>query len=167
MQTNPSGPDSPDSKFSSLTRRIREFSLIGRDPVLSISLLLSGIFIFVFVVFPLFRSASGGFISKEGTWDVTYFARYFDSYFGPALRQSFYDTMQMGLMTAAAGTLVGFISPIGRPLPDPRQAHRALAGACPHRFAALCPGIEHDLVVRAQRFDHQKTARHRICQRDE
>ena len=109
MQTNSSGPDSPASKFSNITRRIREFSLIGRDPVLSISLLLSGIFIFVFVVFPLARSASGGFVSKEGAWDVTYFARYFDSYFGPALRQSFYDTMQMGLMTATTGTLVGFI----------------------------------------------------------
>jgi len=51
----------------------------------------------------------GGFISREGAWDITYFTRYFDSYFGPALRQSFYDTMLMGLMTATAGTLVGFI----------------------------------------------------------
>ncbi len=109
MQTTSRGPDSPTIKFSNLTRRIREFSLIGRDPVLSISLLLSGIFIFIFVVFPLYRSAAGGFFSREGTWDVTYFARYFDSYFGPALRQSFFDTMQMGLFTATAGTLVGFI----------------------------------------------------------
>lgn len=109
MQTTSSNPDSPARKSSSITRRIREFSLIGRDPVLSISLLLSGIFIFVFVVFPLYRSAAGGFISKEGAWDVTYFARYFDSYYGPALRRSFTDTMQMGLLTATAGTLVGFI----------------------------------------------------------
>lgn len=109
MQTTVTGPDSPAIKSSNLTRRIREFTLLGRDPVLSISLLLSGIFIFVFVVFPLYRSAAGGFFSKEGAWDVTYFARYFDSYFGPALRQSFYDTMLMGLFTATAGTLVGFI----------------------------------------------------------
>jgi len=109
MQTTPSNPDSPTQKSSSFTRRIREFSLIGRDPVLSISLLLSGIVIFVFVVFPLYRSVSGGFVSKEGVWDVTYFARYFDDYYGPALRRSFTDTMQMGLYTAIFGTLVGFI----------------------------------------------------------
>jgi iron(III) transport system permease protein len=109
MQTHSSGSDSPVNKFSNLTRRIREFSLIGRDPVLSISLLLSGVFIFIFVVFPLYRSAAGGFVSKEGAWDVTYFTRYFDSYYGPALRRAFTDTMQMGLMTATAGTLVGFI----------------------------------------------------------
>jgi len=109
MQTISSSPDSPAKKTSSLIRRIREFSLIGRDPVLSISLLLSGIFIFVFVVYPLYRSVAGGFISADGAWDVTYFARYFDSYYGPALRRAFTDTMQMGLLTATAGTLVGFI----------------------------------------------------------
>ena len=100
MQTIPSNSDSPAQKSSNITRRIREFSLIGRDPVLSISLLLSGIIIFVFVIFPLYRSVSGGFISKEGAWDITYFARYFDDYYGPALRRSFIDTMQMGLLTA-------------------------------------------------------------------
>ncbi len=109
MQTTIPGPVPPAIKSSNLTRRIREFTLLGRDPVLSISLLLSGIFIFIFVVFPLFRSAMGGFVSKEGAWDVTYFVRYFDSYYGPALRQSFVDTMVMGLCTATAGTLVGFI----------------------------------------------------------
>jgi iron(III) transport system permease protein len=109
METISSSLDSPVRKTSNFTRRIREFSLIGRDPVLSISLLLSGIFIFVFVVFPIIRSLAGGFISKTGAWDVTYFTRYFDSYYGPSLRQSFYDTMQMGLFTAIAGTLVGFI----------------------------------------------------------
>ena len=109
MQTTSTALDSPAKKSSNITRRIREFSLIGRDPVLSISLLLSGIFIFIFVVYPLYRSAAGGFISKEGAWDVTYFARYFDSYFGPALRRAFTDTMLMGLLTATAGTLVGFI----------------------------------------------------------
>ncbi len=109
MQTISSSPDSPARKSSGLIRRIREFSLIGRDPVLSISLLLSGIFIFVFVIFPLYRSVAGGFFSSKGTWDVTYFARYFDNYYGPALRRSFTDTMQMGLLTASAGTLVGFI----------------------------------------------------------
>ncbi|MBA4385426.1 MAG: hypothetical protein C0410_11870 [Anaerolinea sp.] len=109
MPTTPSSPNSPTKNPSNFIRRIREFTLLGRDPVLSISLILSGIFIFVFVVFPLYRSVVGGFISKEGAWDVTYFARYFDDYYGPALRKAFLDTMLMGLMTASAGTLVGFI----------------------------------------------------------
>lgn len=90
-------------------RRFQEFSLIFRDPVLFMSLLFSGIFIFVFVLLPILRTVSGGFISEEGTLDLTYFARYFDSTYGPGLRQAFLDTMIMGLMTAIFGTLVGFI----------------------------------------------------------
>ena len=109
MQATSSSPDSPIDKGTPFSRRIREFSLIGRDPVLFMSLLLSAIFIFVFVIFPLYRSVSGGFISKEGTWDITYFARYFDNNYGPNLRKAFLDTMLMGLLTATAGTLVGFI----------------------------------------------------------
>ncbi len=109
MQVTTSSPNTPIDKGTPFSRRIREFSLIGRDPVLFMSLLLSAIFIFVFVIFPLYRSVSGGFISKEGTWDITYFARYFDDYYGPNLRQAFLDTMLMGLLTATSGTLVGFI----------------------------------------------------------
>jgi len=107
MQTRSKSPDSPAS--GGLIRRIREFSLIGRDPILFMSLLLSGIFIFIFVFYPLYKSISGGFISKEGAFDLTYFARYFDDYFGPGLRKAFTDTMLMGLLTAASGTLVGFM----------------------------------------------------------
>ncbi len=109
MQTTFSNQDSPSPKVPGFRRRLREFSLIGRDPVLFLSLLISGIFIFIFVVFPLFRSMSGGFISKEGSFDLTYFTRYFDSYYGPTLRRAFLDTMLMGLMTATSGTIVGFI----------------------------------------------------------
>ena len=39
---------------------------------------------------------------------MTYFARYFDDYYGPACAD-FNDTMLMGLLTATFGTLVGFI----------------------------------------------------------
>ncbi len=109
MQTKVDSPDSPPPSTSGFLRRIREFKLIGRDPVLFMSLLLSGIFIFVFVIFPLYKSIIGGFISKEGAFDVTYFARYFDDYYGPGLRKAFFDTMLMGLLTATSGTLVGFI----------------------------------------------------------
>ena len=63
-----------------VVRRIREFTLISRDPVLFMSLLFSGIFIFVFVILPIFSTLSTGFFNKSGDWDLTYFARYFDNY---------------------------------------------------------------------------------------
>ncbi len=109
MKTTLALPKSPRVQFVGAKRRFQEFSLISRDPVLFMSLLFSGIFIFVFVLLPIFRTISGGFFSKEGAWDLTYFTRYFDSYYGPALRQSFLDTMTMGLLTAIFGTIVGFI----------------------------------------------------------
>lgn len=109
MQTRANSHDSSIQKPSGIIGRIREFTLLGRDPVLTMSLLLSGIFIFVFVIFPLYKSIVGGFFSKEGAFDLTYFARYFDDYYGPGLRKAFLDTMLMGLLTATSGTLVGFI----------------------------------------------------------
>ena len=99
----------PNSKFSGFIRRYREFSLISRDPVLFMSLLFSGIFIAVFVVVPLFRTISGGFFNAEGAFDLSYFARYFDSYFGPNLRRAFFDTITMGVLAALGGSFVGFI----------------------------------------------------------
>ena len=109
MQTRSQDFEPTPKTASGLIRRIREFTLIGRDPVLFMSLLLSGIFIVVFVVFPLYKSIVGGFISKEGAFDLTYFVRYLDNYYGPGLRKAFGDTMLMGLLTADSGTLVGFI----------------------------------------------------------
>ena len=109
MQTTIPAQGSPAPRNSGLVRRFREFSLIFRDPVLFMSLLFSAFFIGVFILLPIIKAVSGGFISSEGTWDLKYFARYFDNYYGPNMRQSFYDTMTMGLLTAVSGTLVGFI----------------------------------------------------------
>ena len=109
MQTSHPLNVPPKTIFSGLIRRFREYSLIFRDPVLFMSLLLSGIFILLFVILPIFRTVSGGFFAKDGSFDLTYFTRYFDDYYGPALRRSFTDTMTMGLLTAIFGTLVGFI----------------------------------------------------------
>lgn len=106
---NKTGVKSPGKLLPEIVRRIREFTLISRDPVLFLSLLISGIIIFVFVIFPIYRTVSGGFVSKAGALDLTYFARYFDSYYGPGLRRAFFDTMTMGLLTAIFGTIVGFI----------------------------------------------------------
>ncbi|HEX6034730.1 MAG TPA: iron ABC transporter permease, partial [Anaerolineales bacterium] len=109
MKTTLALPKSSKVPWVDIQRRFREFSLIFRDPVLFMSLLFSGIFIFVFVLLPILRTVSGGFISEEGNFDLTYFARYFDDFYGPGLRRAFLDTMIMGLLTAVFGTLVGFI----------------------------------------------------------
>ncbi|HUE98353.1 MAG TPA: iron ABC transporter permease [Anaerolineales bacterium] len=109
MKTTLALPESSKVQFVGVRRRFQEFSLIFRDPVLFMSLLFSGIFIFIFVLLPLLRTISGGFLSEEGRLDFTYFARYFDSFYGPGLRRAFLDTMIMGLLTATFGTVVGFI----------------------------------------------------------
>lgn len=109
MKTTIALPKSPKMQLVGIRRRFQEFSIIFRDPVLFMSLLFSGIFIFIFVLLPILRTIAGGFFSSEGTLDLTYFARYFDNYYGPGLRQAFLDTMIMGLLTAIFGTLVGFI----------------------------------------------------------
>jgi iron(III) transport system permease protein len=100
---------SATGRFSGLVRRYREFILISRDPVLFISLLFCGIFLLVFVFFPLARAISNGFFNKEGLFDLKYFARYFDSYYGPTNQQIFMNTLQMGLLSSVLGTLLGFI----------------------------------------------------------
>lgn len=90
-------------------QRLREFLLIGRDPIVIMSLLFSGIFIFLFVIFPLFQSISNGFINKTGQFDLKYFARYFENEYGPGMRQVFFNTLKMGLLTSIFGTIFGFI----------------------------------------------------------
>ena len=109
MKTTLALPKPPKVQFVGVTRRFQEFSLIFRDPVLFMSLLFSGIFIFIFVILPILRTISGGFVSAEGNLDLSYFARYFDDFYGPGLRRAFLHTMIMGLLTAIFGTLVGFI----------------------------------------------------------
>jgi len=96
--------------YAPIRRRYREFALIARDPVLMIALLYCGLFLFIFVVFPLFMGTSNGFVDADtGQFSLEYFARYIDSYYGPYARQVFRDTMTMGLLTATGGTALGFV----------------------------------------------------------
>ncbi len=99
----------PAGRFSGALRRYREFSLIARDPVLFMSLLFCGIFLLLFVFFPLFRAIANGFVNKNGAFDLTYFLRYFDPYYGPVMQEIFANTLLMGVLSAAIGTLLGFI----------------------------------------------------------
>ena len=100
--------------LASLQRRAREFSLISRDPVLMLGLLFCGIFLFIFVIFPLFKGTANGFLDSEveTPWftriSLKYLARYFDSYYGPVNRQVFWNTLVMGVLTATGGTMLGF-----------------------------------------------------------
>jgi len=93
-----------------LRRRYREFALIARDPVLMISLLYCGLFLYIFVVYPLYRGTFNGFKDADtGKLSFEYFARFFDSYYGPYQRRVFRDTMIMGVLTATGGTVLGFV----------------------------------------------------------
>jgi iron(III) transport system permease protein len=109
MKTTLAASKLPKVSFPGMRRRFQEFSLIFRDPVLFMSLLILRYFYICFCLLPIVRTVSGGFFNPDGVWDLTYFARYFDDYYGPGLRRAFLDTMTMGLLTAIFGTLVGFI----------------------------------------------------------
>jgi len=92
-----------------LERRYKEFALIARDPVLFISLLVCGIFLLLFIVYPLGEAIVNGFVNTEGQLDLQYFGRYFDNFYGPLSRQIFRDTLIMGVLSAMGGTFIGFI----------------------------------------------------------
>lgn len=109
MTTTAEQRSARSSQAAGWVRRYREFSLIAKDPVLFMSLLFSAIFLLVFIFFPLYRATVNGFFNKAGQLDLQYFGRYFDAYYGPLSRQIFGDTLKMGLLTAAGGTLLGFI----------------------------------------------------------
>jgi iron(III) transport system permease protein len=93
-----------------LGRRYREFALIARDPVLMIGLLYCGLFLYIFVVYPLYRGTSNGFVDSEtGKLSFEYFTRFVDSYYGPYQQRVLVNTILMGLATATGGTLLGFV----------------------------------------------------------
>lgn len=94
---------------SPLKQRIQEFSLIFRDHILALSLLLSSLFLIAFIVYPIMKTAINGFFDTQGNFNLQFFYRYFDSYYGPTARRIFADTLRMGLLTASGGTLLGFI----------------------------------------------------------
>ncbi|MCD4738737.1 MAG: hypothetical protein K8R89_05695, partial [Anaerolineae bacterium] len=75
-----------------LQRRYREFVLIAQDPVLFISLMLCSIFLLVFIFYPIFQTISNGFFNPTGQFDLTYFIRFFDDYYGPQARLVFRNT---------------------------------------------------------------------------
>ena len=90
-------------------RRVGEFALMFRDPVLAVGLAVCAVFLAAFVIYPILRTAVNGFFDAQGRLSLGYFSRYFDAYYGPLSRRIFRDTLVMGLLAAGGGTLVGFI----------------------------------------------------------
>jgi iron(III) transport system permease protein len=100
---------SRSSPLDSLVRRYREFRLIAQDPVLLIGLLITGIFMFAFVLFPLARVIYQGFFTLEGQPSLKYFERYWDPQYTAQYWQIFSWTLQMGVYAAIGSTLLGFL----------------------------------------------------------
>ncbi len=102
------------SPIDSLVRRYREFKLISRDPVLLIGLMVVGIFMFAFVIWPLARVIVQGFFIADskpdaGTFNLDQFTRYFSAQFANQYWQIFTWTIQMGVLAAIGSTALGFL----------------------------------------------------------
>ncbi len=102
------------SPLDSLVRRYREFRLIARDPVLLIGLLITGAFIFAFIIFPLARVIWQGFFvgggqPNEGSFSLEYFQYYLDPKFTTQYWSIFWWTIEMGVGAAIGSTIVGFL----------------------------------------------------------
>ena len=92
-----------------LSHRFNEFALIARDPALFVGLLVAGIFIAVFVFFPILKVAARGFVDRDGNFNLEYFARYVDPYYAPVAWRTFRNTIVLGFLTATGGTFLGFV----------------------------------------------------------
>ncbi len=102
------------SPFSSLVRRYRELRLIAQDPVLLIGLIITGVFMLAFVIWPLARVIVQGFFIAEGkpnagAFNLDQFARYVDPRYVLQYWQIFLWTIEMGVLTAIGSTALGFL----------------------------------------------------------
>ncbi len=100
--------------LDSLVRRYREFKLIARDPVLLVGLLITGAFMFTFIVWPLARVIWQGFFAgagkpNEGAFSLEYFQYYMNPKYVDQYWSIFWWTIEMGVGAAIGSTLVGFL----------------------------------------------------------
>lgn len=108
-------------------RRVQEFYLIGRDPVLAVGLLAIAAFAITFIVWPILRVIGQGFFEVQtNRLSLGYFGQYIDPYYRVYQWRVLRDTMVMGLATAAGGTVLGFIfayALVRCQIPFPRLVH--------------------------------------------
>jgi len=102
------------SLLDSLVRRYHEFKLIARDPVLLVSLLVTGAFMLTFIVWPLARVIYQGFFvgagqPNEGAFSLEYFQNYLNPKYAEQYWYIFWWTMEMGIGAALGSTVVGFL----------------------------------------------------------
>lgn len=105
---------SRSSPFESLVRRYREYRLIAQDQVLLIGLLVTGVFMLAFVIWPLLRVIVQGFFIADskpdaGSFNLDQFTRYVSPQFANQYWQIFIWTIEMGVLTAIGSTLLGFL----------------------------------------------------------
>jgi iron(III) transport system permease protein len=92
-----------------LTRRVREFRLIARDPALLVGLLAVGVFIFAFIVWPLVRVIVQGFFTPQGAFSLQYFSRYGLPEYSRVYWEILFWTVEMGVFAALGSTVLGFL----------------------------------------------------------
>lgn len=102
------------SPFESIVRRYREFRLIAQDQVLLIGLIVAGVFILAFVIWPLLRVIVQGFFVADGkpdagSFNLDQFARYTSAQYANQYWQIFVWTIEMGIFTAIGSTALGFL----------------------------------------------------------
>lgn len=85
-----------------LRRRLNEFIIIFRDPILAISLILVVLFIGIAILRPIWAMLEEA--NTEAGREL--FDRYWNA---PIYRDIFENTVQMGLLVGAIGTLIGFL----------------------------------------------------------
>jgi iron(III) transport system permease protein len=90
-----------------LMRRYHELHRLAQDPVLLAGLLVAGVFLLVFIVWPLGRVIVQGYFTAEGHFSLEQFRRYVEPRYAHYYRQIFYDTVRMGLLSAGFGTMLG------------------------------------------------------------
>jgi iron(III) transport system permease protein len=112
---------------SGIWRRWQEIRMIGQDPVLGLGLLMVGLFVFVFIAWPLLRVIWQGFFDQQtGAFNVRYFQQYLDPYYQGHNFRVLRNTLLMGFFTALGGTILGFIfayTMVRCAVPFPRLLH--------------------------------------------
>ena len=92
-----------------LRRRYHELHLLAQDPVLLAGVLVVGVFVLTFVVWPLGRVIVQGYFTAEGQFSLEHFQRYVDPRYARYYGRIFYDTVRMGLLSASFGTALGLL----------------------------------------------------------
>lgn len=109
MDTSLPLSQSISSPRNSLVRRVREFRLLARDPVLLVGVLAAGAFILTFILLPLVRVIVQGFYAPDGSFSLEFFARYFQPGYARVYWEILAWTLEMGILAAFGSTLLGFI----------------------------------------------------------